>query len=108
LIPASEIKLQVLNGVLTGSLAGEWTSKLKSQYGYATRPADDATAKVATSVIYVVTPGYAPEADVLATEVGLTPAIVETTVPATAPIPASEKAAANLVLVIGPNLAGTA
>lgn len=60
LIPPSSIKLQVLNGVLTGSLAGTWSAKLKANPGYNTLPPDNATAKVAASVIYVITPGYRP------------------------------------------------
>lgn len=109
-LPASQVKVQVLNGVLTGSLAGQWTSKLKSNPGYQTLPPDNATAKVSSSVIYVLTPGYEPEASALAAAVGLPSTAVNTTVPppASAPIPASERASANLVLVVGPDLAGTA
>lgn len=110
LLPVSQVKLQVLNGVLTGSLAGQWTAKLKSNPGYTTEPADNATARVAASIIYVLTPGYQPEARALATTVGLSVTAVDTTVPppSTAPIPASERTTANLVLVIGPDLASSA
>ncbi len=109
-LAASQVKVQVLNGVLTGSLAGQWATKLKSQYGYVTTPPDDATAKVASSVIYVVTPGYEAEAAQLAARVGLPASAINPTVPmpATAPVPASERNVANLVLVVGPDLAGTA
>ncbi len=105
-VPPSQVKVQVLNGVLVGELATQWSAKLKAGYGYLTEPPDNATSKVATSVIYVLTPGYTPEADVLAQEIGLTSAAVDTTVPppASAPIPATERSTANLVLVIGPNL----
>ncbi len=105
-VPPSQVKLQVLNGVLVGELATQWSAKLKAGYGYITEPPDNATAKVTTSVIYVLTAGYVPEADVLAQEIGLTSAAVDTTVPppASAPIPATERSTANLVLVIGPNL----
>jgi LytR cell envelope-related transcriptional attenuator len=108
LVPPASIKLQVLNGVLTGALAGQWTAKLKANPGYSVLPPDDATAKVASSVIYVITPGYGPEGNALASTVGLTPAAVQTVVPATAPIPAAEKAKANLVLIIGPDLEASA
>ena len=110
LLPASQVKVQVLNGVLTGSLAGEWSAKLKTQFGYITEPADDATTKVPTSIIYVLTPGYLPEAQRLATSVGLTASAVYPTVPApaSAPIRTSERATANLVLIIGPDLAANA
>lgn len=108
LVAASVIKLQVLNGVGHGALAGEWTTKLKTTYGYDTLAPDNATANVASSVIYVITPGYQAEGDRLAQQVGISASAVLTTVPANAPIPPAEKAAANLVLVIGPDLAASA
>jgi len=110
LVPPAQVKLQVLNGVGYGSLAGEWSTKLRANFGYDTLPPDNATATVRASVIYVITPGYLPEADALAEAVGKTPAIVDTTVPAptSAPIPPLERANANLVLVIGPDLVASA
>lgn len=109
-VPADQVKLQVLNGVLTGSLAGEWSNKLRANPGYQTLPPDNATAKVTSSAIYILTPGYQPEADALASVVGLPTSAINPTVPApsSAPIPASERATANLVLVIGPDLAASA
>lgn len=110
LLPAGQVKVQVLNGLRTGSLASEWSQKLKTQFGYVTEPPDDSTVKTTASVIYVLTPGYQGQADQLATQVGLTASAVNTTIPApaTAPIPATERSTANLVLVIGQDLAGTA
>jgi hypothetical protein len=110
LIPPSSIKLQVLNGVLTGNLAGQWSTKLKANPGYNTLPPDNATAKVAASEIFIITPGYQREANALAVAVGLPVTAVNQTVPApsTAPIPAADRTNANLVLVIGPDLAGSA
>lgn len=107
-LPASQVKVQVLNGVLTGALAGQWSAKLKANPGYQTMPPDNATAKVSSTVIYILTPGYQPEADALAAAVGLPSSVVDPTVPppASAPIPLSERSTANLVLVIGPDLAG--
>jgi hypothetical protein len=110
LVPAASIKLQVLNGVGTGTYAGQWSTKLKANPGYNTLAPDDATAKVAASMIYVLTPGYLPEANALAAAVGLQASAVNPTIPAplSAPIRASERTIANLVLVIGPDLAGRA
>ena len=110
LLPATQVKVQVLNGLRTGALAGAWTRKLKTQFGYITELPDDATVKTTTSVIYILTPGYQAEALQLAAQVGLTVASVNPTVPApaSAPIPATERTTANLVLVIGQDLAGTA
>ena len=110
LLPAGQVKVQVLNGLRTGALAGQWSQKLKTQFGYVTELPDDTTVKTTTSVIYVLTLGYIGEADQLASQVGLTASAVDQTVPApaTAPIPATERSTANLVLVIGQDLAGTA
>jgi hypothetical protein len=110
LIPPASIKLQVLNGLLTGSLAGQWSTKLKANPGYNTLPPNNATAKVSTSEIYIMTPGYQREANALAVAVGLPVTAVNQTIPApaTAPIPANARTTANLVLIIGPNLAGSA
>lgn len=110
LVPAAQIKLQVLNGVGTGSLAGEWSNKLKANPGYQTLTPLNATARVTSSSIYVVTPGFVPEADALASVVGLPTSAVNTTAPppSSAPIPSSALSGANLVLVIGPDLAASA
>jgi hypothetical protein len=110
LVPAASTKLQVLNGTGGGNLATQWTAKLKANPGYATQPPNDATSKVASSQIYVITPGFLPEAYALARTVGLPSSAVVTTIPppANAPIRAAERANSNLVLVIGPDLASTA
>jgi hypothetical protein len=110
LVAPASIKLQVLNGMLTGSLSGQWSAKLKANPGYQTLPPLNATARVAQSMIYVVTPGFQREANALAVAVGLPVTAVVTTTPppASAPIPSSVASTANLVLVIGPDLAGSA
>ena len=41
LVPPASIKLQVLNGVGTGSYAGEWSAKLKASPGYDTLTPDE-------------------------------------------------------------------
>ena len=110
LVPPPSIKVQVLNGTGGGNLASAWAKKIKTTSGYNTLAPDDTTSKVTTSAIYVITPGYVPEAYALASTVGLPPSAVNTTVPApsSAPIPTSERAKADLVLVIGPDLASGA
>ena len=112
LVPASQVKVQVLNGASqTLPIAGQWTTKLKTSYGYETTAADNATSQVTSSEIYVVTPGYQPEADALARTIGLSTSAVNPTAPppSSAPIPASQRnIGANLVLVIGPDLASKA
>jgi LytR cell envelope-related transcriptional attenuator len=110
LIPPARVKVQVLNGVGTGSYAGEWSQKLKTTYGYDTLPPDNATATVASSVIYIVTAGYEPEAKALATDVGLADSAIDLTVPPpqSAPLTVTARTQTNLVLVVGPDLTGTA
>lgn len=107
LVAPASIKVQVLNGTGSGNLASQWSNKLKTTAGYNTLAPDDSTSKVTTSAIYVITPGYVPEAYALATAVGLPASAVNTTVPApsSAPIPTSERSKADLVLVVGPDLA---
>lgn len=109
LVAPSQIKLQVLNGLLTGPLSADMSAKLKASPGYDTLPPDNATQKVLKSAIYVITPGYLPEAKVLAKAAGLPQSDINTTIPApsSTPIVASERAQANLVLVIGPGLGST-
>lgn len=105
-VAPSTVKLQVLNGVLAGPLAGDWSKKLQEGAGYNTLAPDNATTKVASSQIYVLTAGYLPAAQQLAALIGLTPAAVVSTIPppANAPIPPADKLNANVVLVIGPDL----
>ena len=104
--PPSAVHVQVVNGVLSGSLAGEWSAKLRTEHGYVTLPAEDATQRVTQSLILVVTPGFTAEADALAQAVGLPASAVVTTLPApgAALVPGLSRSSANLVLVIGPQL----
>jgi LytR cell envelope-related transcriptional attenuator len=104
--PPSQVKLKVLNGVLTGNLATEESATLKANPGYDTLAPDNATTKVTSSAIYVLTAGDGPEGLALAATLGLPASDVVTSVPANAPIPAVDKAQGpDLVLVIGPDLA---
>jgi hypothetical protein len=100
----------VLNGTGSGNLATEWSNKLKANPGYNTLAPADATSTVPKSEIYIVTPGYLHEADALAVTVGLTATSINPTAPppASAPIPSTARANANLVLIIGPDLASKA
>jgi hypothetical protein len=110
LVAPAQVKVQVLNGANPAQpIASAWSNKLHTTYGYDTLPGDNATTTVQTSAIYVMTSGYIGEANRLATQVSpTTPPTVYSTVPSTAPIPASVKNKANLVLVIGADLANKA
>lgn len=104
IVPPSKIKLQVLNGLQTGSLAGNLSQALKTQHGYQTLSANNTTSVDTTSMIYVVTRGYYREAEVLAGYVGLTKASIHRGVPKSAPIPSSVTGQADLIIVIGSSL----
>jgi hypothetical protein len=109
-VPPAQVRLQVLNGVGTGSYAGEFSTKLHANPGYNTQAPDNATATVGSSAIYIVTAGYLPEAKALATTLGVSPSIIVQTTPppSTAPIPALDLTKADLVLVVGPDLVSKA
>jgi hypothetical protein len=107
-LPPTQVKVLVLNGANpTQPLAGEWTAKLKAR-GYVTEPPNNATITVPASEIYVVTPGYEAEAQELAAAVGDPTITVKTSFDPSAPVPAADRETANLILVVGPDLAATA
>lgn len=104
-IPPAQVKVLVLNGTLKGNLAGELTSHLKSNPGYNTLIPDNTTSAVQSSSVYAVTSQYVAEANAIATSLGLPPSSVVTNVPANVPISRAEQTEANVVVVIGPDLA---
>jgi hypothetical protein len=108
LVPPGNIRVQALNGLQVGSLAGALDAKLKTD-GYAVLNADNATARTTTTSIYVLTPGFAPEAVALAQKLGLPASVVVATTPPppSAPIPNYVLGHADLVVVIGSDLAAT-
>jgi hypothetical protein len=108
LLPAAQVKVLVLNGASsTQPIAGEWTTKVKG-LGYTTEPPDNATSTVSASAIYIVTPGYLPEAQALAAAIGQPSITINQTITPSAPITPTQEATANLILVIGPDLASSA
>ncbi|MHB1928967.1 MAG: LytR C-terminal domain-containing protein [Acidimicrobiales bacterium] len=107
-VAPTSVRLQVLNGLLNGSLSSQWSAKLHASPGYQTLAPDNTTARDTTSAIYVIHPGYLAEAEALARTVGLPTSAIVTTVPSSAPIPSLDLKDADLVLVIGQNLAAQA
>lgn len=105
-IPANQIKLLVLNGTQKGVLAGQFTAKLK-EMGYQTQTPDNTTKVVTSSSVYAVDPKYAPEAQLLAQQLGLEPSAVAN-LPTDAPVASSEKTVANLIVVVADDLANKA
>jgi hypothetical protein len=108
-VPPAQVKVLVLNGdSFTLPLASEFTTKLKAS-GYETLTPNNASGTVTASAIYVLTAGFAPEARTLATSLGLAPTAVKTAVPTGPPLSSGIKSTgANLVLVVGPDLASKA
>ncbi len=108
--PPSAVELQVLNGLLAGTLSAQWSAKLHADPGYPTLPADNTTAQDPISAIYIVRAGYQPEAQALARTVGLPDSSIVDVVPppSSAPIPSFDLKEADLVLVIGDSLASKA
>jgi LytR cell envelope-related transcriptional attenuator len=104
LLPPSKVTVQVLNGLLTGSLATNLSNTLKSGSGYETLPPNNTSTETSTSVIYVVSRGYLPEAKVLAATLGLTDKSIHRGLPTSAPMPSGVPGRANLVVVIGTSL----
>lgn len=109
-VTPANVRLQVLNGVGSGNYSTQWSNKLRANPGYDTLAPNDATHTVASSQIYIITAGYLPEAKALAAAVKLPVSAIVTATPppSTAPIPANDLSAADLVLVIGPDLEATA
>jgi hypothetical protein len=99
--PPSEVVVQVLNGLIAGSLAGDLSVKLHTTHGYMTLPAADTTSRTTASRIYVARTGYYPEAIALAGYLGLGDRSIYRRVPTSAPIPAGVVGHADLIVVIG-------
>lgn len=97
----SEVQVLVANGTTTKGAAGAKTNDLKA-LGYKTATPTDATPAESSVVYYAET--YEPEARVLAEELGLS---ADTAVaPLPTPAPVDDTQLSNLVLVLGPDLAG--
>ena len=109
-VAPSQIRLQVLNGLIAGTLSAQWSTKLHANPGYITLPPDNTTSEDPISAIYIVKLGYQAEASALAKAVGLPASsiVVEVPPPSSAPIPSVDLQQADLVLVVGQSLASRA
>ncbi len=105
-LPPGQVKVLVLNGTLAGNLAGTAARRLAASPGFSTLAPDNTTSKVLTSNVYAASAQYVPSAQAIAALYGLPASAVVDPIPTTAPILASERALANVVLVIGPDIAG--
>ena len=96
----SQVKVLVANGSSVNGAAGTQTDQLEAQ-GYVTATPTNAAERVPASIVYY-TAGFEPEARQLAQTLGLADTAVAM-LPAVAPV--DDLQLANLLLVIGPDLA---
>lgn len=106
--PAGSVKVLVLNGTSTSGAALKVATPLNQTAGFNTIKPEDATAAVknakpATTVVYYVTPDFQREAAKVATFLGLNPST--SVKPLSTPAPATNIADANVVVVVGADLA---
>jgi hypothetical protein len=101
--PASAVKVLVANASGIRGLAGVTATKLHTA-GYNTLAVVNATKQVTATIIYYQ-PGYQQEAAALAQDLGLPPTAVQ---PMATPPPVTNLSTANILVVAGPDLGGSA
>lgn len=101
--PPAQVKTLVANGTKTSG-AGSKVSDTLRKAGYNVLAPTNTTTTAASSAVLFL-PGYASEAGAVATALGLAPATV---MPLPTPSPVANAQAANVVVVVGPDLAGQA
>ena len=99
---ASSVKILVANGTTTPGLAGKLKNKLTADGYDLLAPTNTSTAARASAVYYAT--GYQGDAQAVAAAAGL-PASAVQVMPAQAPV--SSTSGAQIILVIGPDLATT-
>jgi hypothetical protein len=103
LIPPADTTVEVLNGFEAGPLASNLSGRLRRD-GYKTLAPYNAMTLTTTSAIYVVQSAYYPEAERLATTLGLAPLSITRGLPAGAPVPPGAATGSDLIVVIGTSL----
>jgi LytR cell envelope-related transcriptional attenuator len=98
--PHSSVKTLVANGTTTPNAAGTYTQLLSSQ-GWSMLSPADTTVPVSSSTVYYAT-GQQAAATAIATSLGLTASSVKQL---TSSIPVSNVSGADVVVVLGPDLA---
>ncbi len=99
-VPPSKVKTVVANGTSVNGAAGRVGATLHAA-GYDVLATTNASSKASSSQVYYV-PGYAEEAGLVATRLGLSPNTVQSL---PSPPPVSDTGGADVVVVIGPDLA---
>jgi hypothetical protein len=96
----AEVTVVVLNGTSVGGAAGKYSTALASA-GYQLLPAGDAPTKIPVTQVYF-TPGFEQEAAAVALAAGAPATITPAALPTPPP---GEVGAANVVVVLGTDLA---
>jgi hypothetical protein len=99
--PPAQVKTLVANGTRTSGAGGKVSDTLRKA-GYNVLAPTNTTAPASSSAILFL-PGFASEAGAVATALGLAPTTV---MPVPTPAPVVNSQAANVVVVVGPDLAG--
>jgi hypothetical protein len=99
--PPAQVKTLVANGTKTSGAGGKASDTLRKA-GYNVLAPTNTTAPAASSAVLFL-PGFASEAGAVATALGLAPTTV---MPVPTPAPVANSQTANVVVVIGPDLAG--
>jgi hypothetical protein len=99
--PPAQVKALVANGTKTSGAGGKASDTLRKA-GYNVLAPTNTTAPAASSAVLFL-PGFASEASAVATALGLAPTTV---MPVPTPAPVANSQIANVVIVIGPDLAG--
>jgi hypothetical protein len=100
-VPHGSVKVLVANGTTEPNVAAHFTAQLQSA-GWAMQPAADTTAPATTSNVYYAA-GQQAAANEIASALGLKPSAVQ---PLTTSVPVSGTTGVDVVVVIGPDLAG--
>jgi hypothetical protein len=99
--PPAQVKTLAANGTKTSGAANKVSDTLRKA-GYNVLAPTNATASAASSTVYYV-PGFVSEAGAVATALGLAPTTVMP-LPSAAPVASTN--GAQVVVVVGPDLAG--
>ncbi len=100
----ADIKVLVANGTSTSGLASTVSTTLRNK-GYNTLASTNSSQKVTTTLVYFA-PTYDADAAVMAGLLGLPPTAAKP-MPAAGQIPVPSLNGANILVVAGPELAGT-
>ena len=100
-VPRSSVKVLVANGTSENNAAAHFTQQLQSQ-GWSTVTPTNATSSASATGVYYM-PGQQAPATAIASSLGVATSAVQ---PFTASVPVPPTPGVNVVVVIGPDLAG--